>query len=73
MLQNPRVTSFTVSELLRQNQRGEGGAWVGKITPITQISVKRRAVNKSFDFSTIYTDGPIITYSRNSNNERNKE
>ena len=32
MLQNVRVTAFTVSELLRENQQGEGG----KITPYPQ-------------------------------------
>ena len=30
MLQNARVTAFTVSELLRENQQGRGG----KITPL---------------------------------------
>ena len=35
MLQNARVTAFTVFELLRENQLGEG-----KITQPTQISVK---------------------------------
>ena len=35
MLQNARVTAFTVFELLRENQLGGG-----KITPPTQISVK---------------------------------
>ena len=39
MLQNARVTAFTVSELLRENQQGVGvggeGEW-GGITP-TQI------------------------------------
>ena len=36
ILQNGRVTAFTVSELLRENQQG------GKITPLppTQIGVK---------------------------------
>ena len=31
MLQNARVTAFTVSELLRENQQGRGGG--RKITP----------------------------------------
>ena len=36
MLQNARVTAFTISELLRENQQG------GKITPrTTQIRVKK--------------------------------
>ena len=34
MLQNARVTAFTVSELLRENQQR------GKIIPTTQIKVK---------------------------------
>ena len=36
MLQNARITAFTVSELLRENQQGRG--WEGKggkITPPT--------------------------------------
>ena len=37
MLQNARVTTFTVSELLRENKQGEGG----KIIPLlTLIRVK---------------------------------
>ena len=36
MLQNPKLRTFIVSELLRENQQ-EGG---GKITPLTQIRVK---------------------------------
>ena len=41
VLQNTRVTTFTVAELLRENQQeGEGGRG-GKITP-TQIRVKLR-------------------------------
>ena len=32
MLQNARVTDFTVSELLREYQQGAGGG--GKITPL---------------------------------------
>ena len=35
MLQNAKVTDFTVFELLSENQLGEG-----KITPPTQISIK---------------------------------
>ena len=38
MLQNARVTAFNVSELLRENQQGEGG----KITPPTQIRVNKK-------------------------------
>ena len=38
MLRNVRVTAFTVSELLRENQQGGEGV---KITPLpTQIRVK---------------------------------
>ena len=37
MLQNARITAFTVSELLRENQPGGGGS---KITPPTQIRLK---------------------------------
>ena len=36
MLQNARVTAFTVSELLMENQQR------GKIIPTTQIKVKTR-------------------------------
>ena len=36
MLQNTRITAFTVSELLRENQQGGGGGGGGgKITQIT--------------------------------------
>ena len=36
MLQNARVAAFTVSELLKENQRGGGGEGRGvKITPIS--------------------------------------
>ena len=38
ILQNARVTAFTVSELLRKNQQREGG---GVKLPPTQIRVKR--------------------------------
>ena len=37
MLQNSRVTAFTVLELLRENKLGGGG---GKFTPLIQIRVK---------------------------------
>ena len=33
MLQNARVTAFTVSELLREKQHGWGGGGGGKIPP----------------------------------------
>ena len=33
MLQNARVTDFTVSELLREYQQGAGGGGGGKKTP----------------------------------------
>ena len=39
MLQKGSVTDFTVSELLRENQQGEGGG-SGKINPLTQIRAK---------------------------------
>ena len=38
MLQNARVTTFTVSELLTENQQGGGG---GVKVPPTQIRVKQ--------------------------------
>ena len=38
MLQNSRVTAFTVSELLRENQQGGGGG--GKIPSPIKIRVK---------------------------------
>ena len=37
MLQNAKVTAFTVFELLRENQQGEGV----KLPPPTQIRVKQ--------------------------------
>ena len=36
MLQNARVTAFTVSELLRENQEGEGG----EIIPSSSLGLK---------------------------------
>ena len=33
MLQHARVTAFTIFELLRENQQGQGGGVGGKITP----------------------------------------
>ena len=38
MLLITSVTAFTIFELLRENQQGEGGE--GKITPPTQIGIK---------------------------------
>ena len=47
--------------------------WIGLVQQ--EVFLKRKAVNKNLcsDFSTVNTGRPIITYSRNSNNERNKE
>ena len=45
LLQNARVTAFAVSELLRETQQWWGGG-VCKITPTTQIRVKRWLVGK---------------------------
>ena len=44
-------------------------------TTTTKAFLKRKIVNKNLcsDFSTVNTDRPIITHSRNSNNKRNKE
>ena len=43
MLQNTRVTAFTVFELLRENQQGRGVRGVVKLLPkTTQIRVKLR-------------------------------
>ena len=39
MLQNARVTAFTVSELLRENQQGAGGNYPLPPPPTTQIRV----------------------------------
>ena len=42
MLQNARVTVFTVSEVLRENQQREWGAKITQPpTPLTQIRVKK--------------------------------
>ena len=40
MLKNARVTAFTVSQLLRENQQEGGGG--SKITPPTQIRIKKQ-------------------------------
>ena len=47
--------------------------WIGLLQE--DAFLKRKTVNKTLclGFSTVNTDRPIITYSRNSNNERNKE
>ena len=46
-MQNARVTAFTVSELLRENQQGGGG---DKITPPpTQIRVKPANYTSVYD------------------------
>ena len=44
MLQNARVTAFTVSELLRENQLG------GKVTPPTPLTPTRIRVKLSYFF-----------------------
>ena len=43
-----------------------------RLTTSTEDFLKRKAANKKlcFDYSIVKTDRPIITYSRNSNNER---
>ena len=48
--------------------------WIGLLQQ-QKFFLKRKVVNKnlSFNFSTVNTVGPIIIYSRNSNNEMNKE
>ena len=38
MLQNTRITAFTVSELLRENQQGGGGGGVGVKLPRLRLS-----------------------------------
>ena len=46
MLQNSRVTAFTISELLKENQQGGGGGW--NYLPInTQIKVNE---SEKYDF-----------------------
>ena len=46
-----------------------------RLATSTKDFLKRKAVNKNLcsESSTVNTNGPIITYSRNSNNEKNKE
>ena len=48
---------------------------LGRPTTTTEVCLKRKVVNKNLcsNFSTVNTDRPIITHSRNSNNKRNKE
>ena len=45
MLRNARVIVFTVSELLKESQKGGGG---GKLPPPTQIRIKQLSVGRSF-------------------------
>ena len=45
MLQNARVTAFTVSELLRENQQGWGGGG-GEVTPHTHTQIPRLGLRK---------------------------
>ena len=42
MLQNARITAFTISELFRENQQGKGGT--PPSPPHTQIRVNRTAM-----------------------------
>ena len=46
-----------------------------RLTTSTEDFLKRKAVNRKLysDFSTVNTERPITTYSRNSNKLRNKE
>ena len=48
--------------------------WIGLLQQ-QKFFLKRKVVNKNLcsDFSTVNTDRPIISHSRNSNNKRNKE
>ena len=46
MLQNARVTAFTVSELLRENQQGWGGGGAGEVTPHTHTQIPRLGLRK---------------------------
>ena len=48
--------------------------WIGLLQQ-EKFFLKRKAVNENLcsDFSSVNTERPIITYSRNSNNEINKE
>ena len=47
MLQNARVTAFTVSELLRENQQGwGGGGGEGEVTPHTHTQIPRLGLRK---------------------------
>ena len=43
MLKNGRVTAFTISELLTENQQ-EGGGWSGKSTPGNRLGLTIRIV-----------------------------
>ena len=49
--------------------------WIGLLQQQKFLFWKKKAVNKNLcsDFPTVNIDRPIITYSRNSINERNKE
>ena len=48
MLQNARVTAFTVSEILRKNQRGVGK---GKIALVPPTQSPYFVLNKNINFS----------------------
>ena len=58
MLQNTKVTAFTISELLRENQQGAGGE--GLKLPLTRLGLKpltifakRSVVNVRLDSNTL--------------------
>ena len=45
MLQNARVTAFTVSELLRENQQGGGRVKLSPLPPLPRLRSKKNNVS----------------------------
>ena len=59
MLQNVRVTDFTVSKILRENEQG-GRVGGGDNYPHTQIRVKTSENLKLSDVFTVHRKRPLV-------------
>ena len=64
MPQNPRVTAFTISVLLRENQQGGEGGKITPLPPITQIRVKKETLAQVFSckFCEVFKSTFFIEY-----------